>query len=137
MGLRLAAAFVLLLCAGGSGVAGVITGQEIVAAVNSKLSKEEQFQPLGWYLTKTLRLKREYHRLYPSGRLLWRQGVLGAVSMVCVLAAAALIGFGLIGIAWVGTVGVLSLWLIYFRKPSNSQVFRSSSSQDDKRSTSS
>ena len=97
-------------------MAAAINSFAIVDAVNAKLPTNEQFDPLGWWLPKTLRLHREYRRLYPDGSLLRREGVLAAMSLICVLLAATLIGFGFLGIAWFGGVGALSLWLFYFRR---------------------
>jgi hypothetical protein len=38
----------------------------IMEKVNEKLPKNEQIGALGWYFSKTLRLHREYRRLYPG-----------------------------------------------------------------------
>ena len=115
MTLRMAAALVLLLCVGGFGLAATITGFAMVDAVNAKLPEDERFQPLGWYLTKTLRLHREYRRLYPVGTLLRRQGLLGAAMLICLVLAMSLVGFGVPGVVFVGGAGAFSLWLMYFR----------------------
>jgi hypothetical protein len=120
MTLKVAAALALLLCVGGFGIAATINQFAIVDAVNEKLPKDEQFERLGWYLTKTLRLHGEYRRFYPVGGLLWRQGVLETIMLVCLVLAASFIGFGLLGIAWVGGGGALLLWFMYFRKSSPS-----------------
>jgi hypothetical protein len=120
MTLKAVAAFALLLSVVGFGMAAAISHFAIIDAVNAKLPKEEQFEQLGWYLTKTLRLHREYRRFYPEGRLLLRQGVLGATMLVCLVLAASLIGFDFLGITWVGGIGALSIWFIYFRKSSPS-----------------
>ena len=88
---KLATAFVLLLCVGGLGIAATFTQFAIVDAVNEKLPKNDQFEHLGWYLTKTLRLHREYRRFYPNGKLLRRQGVLWTIMLVCLILAASLI----------------------------------------------
>jgi hypothetical protein len=90
----------------------------IVEAVNAKLPTADQFGELGWGPIKTLRLHREYRRLYPDGRLVTRCGILSMAMLLSLVAAATLFGFGLLGIVWVGGVGVLSLWFFYFRKPS-------------------
>ena len=116
MTVRLVVAFALLLCVGGFGLAAAINQFAIVEAVNAKLPTDDQFGQLGWYLTKTLRLHREYRRLYPDGDLLRRQGLLGAVMLVCTVLAMWFIGFGFIGIAWVGGISALSLWFVYFRR---------------------
>jgi len=88
---KLVAASVLLLCVGGFGIASATTQLAIVDAVNEKLANDEQFQHLGWYLTKTLRLYREYQRFYPTGKLLRRQRILSSIMLVCLLLAASLI----------------------------------------------
>ena len=88
---KLVAAAVLLLCVGGLGLSASITQFAIVDAVNEKLPETEQFNHLGWYPTKTLRLKREYRRLYPTGKLLRRQYILWALALVCLIVAALLI----------------------------------------------
>jgi len=59
--------------------------------VNEKLPNDEQFQHLGWYLTKTARLRREYQRLYPTGNLLRRQRILWWLALVCLVLAASMI----------------------------------------------
>lgn len=113
---RLAAGFALLICVCGFGLAATINNFALVDAVNAKLSADDQFGQLGWYPTKTLRLHREYRRLYPDGRLLLRGGILGAVMLLSLAMAALLFGLPLLGVALVAIVGALSLWYFYFRK---------------------
>jgi hypothetical protein len=117
MTLRLAAALVLVLCVGGFGLAAAITHYAIVDAVNAKLPPEEQFDLLAWYATKSLKLNSVYRRLYPQGRLLWREGVLAATGLFCLVLAGALIGFNFLMVAWLGGGGALLLWFTYLRKP--------------------
>lgn len=88
---KLVAACVLLLCVGGLGLSASITQFAIVDAVNEKLPENEQFNHLGWYLTKTARLRREYRRLYPTGNLLRRQRILWALALFCLIVASVLI----------------------------------------------
>jgi len=88
---KVVAASVLLLCVGGLGLSASIIQFAIVDAVNEKLPNDEQFQHLGWYLTKTARLRREYQRLYPTGNLLRRQRILWWLALVCLVLAASLI----------------------------------------------
>lgn len=57
----------------------------MVEKVNEKLPKEEQIGALGWYFSKTLRLHREYRRLYPDGHLVWMVRLLMALMIVCLL----------------------------------------------------
>jgi hypothetical protein len=88
MTLRLAFTLVLLLCVGACGLASTINGFAIVEAVNAKLPEREQFDSLWWGPSKTSRLRREYRRLYPEGKLLRRQSVLGGAMFVCVFLGA-------------------------------------------------
>jgi len=113
---RIAIAFALLLCSGGFGLAATINNGAIVDAVNAKLPSDAQVDPLGLSFTKTQRLHREYRRLYPEGRLLWREGALGGLGFFCVLVAALFMGLGFIVIVWPGSFGALMLWFTYFRK---------------------
>jgi hypothetical protein len=55
----------------------------MVEQVNQKLSKEQQFLPVGWYLSKTLRLHREYRNHYPDGSLLLNKRVAIALMFIC------------------------------------------------------
>ena len=66
---------------------------EMVNQVNEKLAKEDQFAELGWYLPKTVRLHREYKRLYPFGRLSRHVHVLGGLMFFCLLICAWSFGF--------------------------------------------
>jgi hypothetical protein len=113
---RLAIAFLLLLCIGGLGLAVTINSFAIVDAVHAKLPTDAQFGQLGWGPLKTLRLRREYRRLYPDGTLLMREGILSALMWVCIVVVAWLIRLPLFGIAWLGAFGTLLLWLICLRK---------------------
>jgi 4-hydroxybenzoate polyprenyltransferase len=113
---RIAIAFALLLCAGGFGLAATINNVAIVDAVNAKLPSHAQFDNWGLSFTKTQRLHREYRRLYPEGRLLWREGTLGGLMFLCVLVAALFMGLGFIVIVWPGSFLALMLWFTYFRK---------------------
>lgn len=88
---KLIAAAVLLVCVSGLGLSASITQFAMVDAVNEKLPESEQFNHLGWYFTKTARLRREYRRLYPTGNLLRRQRILFLVALVCLIVAALLI----------------------------------------------
>ena len=88
MTFQLAFTFALALCVGAFGLASTITGFAIVEAVNAKLPEREQFDPFWWGPSKTFRLRREYRRLYPEGKLLRRQRVLAGAMGVCVFLAA-------------------------------------------------
>ena len=115
MTLRFAAILVLLSCVGVLGVAGTINQFTLVEAVNAKLPPNEQFDAIGSWLPKSLRLHRQYRRLYPEGGLLTRQGVLAYAMLFCIVVVAWLLGFGFLA-AWLGGLGTLMLWLIYFQK---------------------
>ena len=113
MTLRLASAFVLLLCVGAFGLASTINQFAMVEAVNARLPSREQFDSFWWGPAKIVRLQSEYRRLYPDGRLLLRQGVLVAAMFVCILLAALFLGFGFLAIAWLGA-GFVLVWFIHF-----------------------
>jgi hypothetical protein len=87
MTVRLALAFVFLLCVGALGLAATINHMAIVEAVNSKLPTGEQFRELGWGPMKRLKLRNEYRRLYPGGKLLRREGTLAAASLFSLVVA--------------------------------------------------
>lgn len=114
--LKAVAIFALLFCIGGLGIASTITHSAIVEAVNEKLPREKQFEILGWYFPKYLKLISEYRRLYPTGGLLRRAGFIGAVMLLCLLLAAALIGFPVLGIVWIGGIGAFFIWFMYLKK---------------------
>ena len=88
MTLRLAFTFVLALCGGALGLASTINQFAMVEAVNAKLPEREQFDPFWWGPSKTSRLRREYRRLYPEGKLIRRQSVLATAMFVCLLLVA-------------------------------------------------
>lgn len=117
---RLAVGFALLFCVGGFGLAATLNNFAVVDAVNAKLPANEQFAQLGWYPTKTLRLHREYRRLYPRGRLLRNQGVVVGFMFLSILLAALFLGLGFFVVVWLGAGLALILWFTYFRKsPTN------------------
>ena len=70
MSLRVAVGIVALVCGSICGMTATFKMLGMVDQVNDRLPKEERFDPLGWYLSKSQRLHREYKRLYPDGRLL-------------------------------------------------------------------
>ena len=104
--------FVLILWVGGLGLAGSVTGLQMVDEVNAKLPTKEQFNGLGWYPAKTQRLHREYRRLFPSGRLLWRQGILAVAALLCVLVIVGLME-GVVPVVFLGGAGGLILWFTF------------------------
>jgi hypothetical protein len=69
-----------------------VTRYQIVAKVNAKLPKDEQFWPVIWYHAKRRRLRLQYKRLYPSGKLLEREVLLALIS-ICLLICALSIGY--------------------------------------------
>ncbi|MGP0070804.1 MAG: hypothetical protein ACLPWF_02565 [Bryobacteraceae bacterium] len=87
MAARVIVGVVALACVATCGIVATLANLEMVDKVNDKLPKGEQFEALGWYLSKSWRLHREYTRLYSDGRLLL---------MVRILARLRL-GFGLLG----------------------------------------
>ena len=116
MTVRLIFGFVFLAFVSGFGLSASLTHLTIVEAVNAKLSRSDQFGQLGWGPVKSLKLSNQYRRLYPTGKLLRRAGILAGVSLFSLVVAGALFGLPLLGITFVGAVGALSLWYIYFRK---------------------
>jgi len=117
--MRWAAALLLCLCAGGFGVAGVLNQSKILDAVNAKLPAKERFPYFGWHSHSHHRLITEYRRLYPSGRLVFRQGILAALMYGCVTVATPFLGFGVLGLVWRGGFLVFLLWRMYFRAVPN------------------
>lgn len=61
--------------------------------VNESLPKDRQFSTFWWYLSKSLRLSREYRRLFPNGRLLWMHRAFGAAMFACLLCVVWALGF--------------------------------------------
>jgi len=82
----------LIGCAGSGMVASMIHGQ-IVDKVNSALPPESRFSPNWWYISKSMRLSREYRRLFPNGRLLIAERAAAAGMFACVVLCAWAIGF--------------------------------------------
>ena len=87
MPLRLAFTLAFVLCSSAFGLASTINQFAIVEAVNAKLPEREQFDPFWWGPSKTSRLRREYRRLYPEGKLLRRQSVLAGAMFACIFLA--------------------------------------------------
>src|SRR5690242_19156497 len=115
---RLTLGLVSLACVSGFGLAASLTHLAIVEAVNAKRSTTDQFDQLGWGLVKTLKLSNEYRRFYPAGKLLTCEGILASVSLFFLVVAGALFGLPLLALTFVGAVGALSLWSVYFRRRS-------------------
>jgi len=83
---------VALACASACGILSTIAHFEMVDKVNDKLASGKWFEQLGWYLSKSQRLHREYRRLYPAGRFLFKIRVLIALAIACFLASAWALG---------------------------------------------
>ena len=113
---RLILGCIFLVCVSGFGLASCLTHLAIVEAVNAKLPTTDQFDQFGWGPVKSLKLRNEYRRFYPSGNLLRRAGILAAVSLFSLVVAGALFGLPLLGITFVGAVGASVLWSLYFWK---------------------
>ncbi len=84
-----------LVCVSACGLLSALIQIEMVEMVNRRLPKGTQFESLGWYWPKTLRLIREYRSLYPEGDLLLRFRTLIALGVACLLVSAW--GFGFFG----------------------------------------
>jgi hypothetical protein len=84
-----------LACVSACGLLSTAATFEMVDKVNEKLPKGDRFSHLGWYWSKTRRLRREYSRLYPSGPLSRRRRVLSGLMLTCALICAW--GFGFFG----------------------------------------
>ena len=85
----------LLALAGVSacGIAAGLANFEMMDKVNNNLPESQQFSALGWYSSKVQRLYREYRRLYPEGRLLYRVRVLQALMAAGLLICVGALGF--------------------------------------------
>ena len=108
---RVAAALALCLVMGGCGLACSIMFIQIFDAVNEKLPKAERFSEDWWYSARLTDLSRQYRRLYPAGRLLYRLHALYVGGWISLVAAAGFIGFPLGGLAWLVCGGGVLLWL--------------------------
>lgn len=93
MATRMMVAIAALACVSICGLVATLANSEMVDKVNGKLPKGEQFAELGWYWSKYQRLHREYKRLYPGGRLLFKVRVLTAMMFACLLICAWVLGF--------------------------------------------
>jgi hypothetical protein len=90
---RIVISIVALACVPICGMIGTFRHFEMMDKVNDRLPKEEQFDPSWWYLSKTQRLRREYKRLYPDGRLLLHVRIATALMIMCVVFGAWGFGF--------------------------------------------
>jgi hypothetical protein len=90
---RVIVGILALACVSVCGVLSSIASLQMANKVNERLPKNEQFAQLGWWWTKTLRVHREYKRLYPSGDLSRKVRVLGGLMFSALLACAWSLGF--------------------------------------------
>ena len=90
---RVVIGIVALVCVSVCGLVATLTNLEIVDSVNDKLPQPEQFEALGWYLSKYQRLHREYKRLYPDGRLRLKVRVVTMLMFAFLLISAWCFGF--------------------------------------------
>ena len=93
MSARLIVGILALACVSVCGIASNLVSLEMVDKVNERLPKEQQFSPLWWYWPKTLRLWREYKRLYPDGGLLRRARTLAVLMFAGLLICVWALGF--------------------------------------------
>jgi hypothetical protein len=82
---RLIVGIAALVGTAACGLSSAIANMEIAEEVKSRLPKDAQFSPMGWYLSKTLRLHREYKWLFPTGTLLIRVRFAIAIAFGCSL----------------------------------------------------
>jgi len=90
---RIIIGVVALVCGSVCGILATLSNFEMTDKVNDKLPDTETFAQLGWYLSKTRKLRQKYRAFYPDGRLLLRVRVLTAIMFVCLVIAAWGFGF--------------------------------------------
>lgn len=93
MNIRVVVGIVALV---GVSICGLIAGikhLKIVDKVNEKIPQGEQFDWIGWYLSKTQRLHREYKRLYPECPLLSQLYIAAALALTSILICLRALGF--------------------------------------------
>jgi hypothetical protein len=105
---------VLWMVTVGLGIATALNVFDIVDAVNGRLPEKDRIDLSSIHIGKRLRLHREYRRLYPTGKLLQRQGKLGAYMLACCVVAALLLMGPLVAVI-AGCFGGFGLWFGYFR----------------------
>ena len=116
MTIKLIIVALLSFCVAGLGLASTLNYFAIIEAVNSKLKDGEQFELLGWWIGKTLRLHSEYRRLYPSGNLLRRQGYYFLAGAACLSIITVLLNFGFPGVIFFPAVTGVIAWAMFFQK---------------------
>jgi len=105
-----------MLVIGGAGIALDLVHLNMVDEVNQHLSERERFSPYWWGPWKTMRLLRDYRRLFPQGKRIRQMRSLALLSLLALVCSAFIFGFTLDSIAFVGVGGALSIWLT-FRSP--------------------
>jgi hypothetical protein len=83
MSTRFIISMVGVMCGSLCGIGLSFTIFEMVDKVNGQLPAEQRFSRLGSYWFKYQRLKREYRRLYPYGRLVRRVRTLRILFLTC------------------------------------------------------
>ena len=92
MSARLIIGIAALVCVPILGILGTLCHTEMVEMVNARLPVDLQFDPMGWYFQKTMRLHREYRRLFPRGSLVLKVRLLLGFGAICLLICAWAIG---------------------------------------------
>jgi hypothetical protein len=92
MSVRVIVGIAAIVGVSGLGLLSSVISQRTVDQVNERLPKEQQFSPIGWYLPKTLRLHREYRRLFSDGNLANSVWTIVALTRACLFAGAWAIG---------------------------------------------
>jgi hypothetical protein len=82
------------------GLRGTFIFYKMLDEVNARLPESERFSPAWWYAGKTLRLRHEYRRLYPSAPRLTQLRSVGFVEVAIAVTAALALGFGVAGAAF-------------------------------------
>jgi hypothetical protein len=77
----------------------------MVDAVNSRLDEKDQFSHLGWHPMKTIRLRREYRRMFPDGRLIEKLSSVAGAQLVLLLALAGIMKFPLAMLFFLAVAG--------------------------------
>jgi hypothetical protein len=90
---RIAVAIIAIVLSSVAGLSANVLFQQIVKAVNLRLPREQQFDPLWWHWPKRRRLMTEYRRQYPDRALEIKYRILVAAAFVSIFAAVWAIGF--------------------------------------------
>ncbi len=88
MTIRIIAGIIALLGVSICGLVAAFLNFEMIDKVNEKLPADENFNWIGWYPAKYQRLKQEYRRLYPEGRLPSKIRVATAIMFACLAVCA-------------------------------------------------